>query len=334
MYHKDPAEQVQIDFSRCESNVAFLRKYLSIFLLILGNFDGVIATLNADEPQTPGQSQSSQSEDQSLKRISNGQISVGIKPESGGAIAWVAAEPGGKNLVNSHDRGRLIQQSYYGKDDGSLWNKQPWRWNPVQGGDWRGSSAKVIELSIKESSAYVKTLPKHWASGEDLRTTNMQQWIELDGPVAHVKYRFEQRSGEDHPAVHQELPAVFVQAELRNLVVYDGQSPWTDGPVTRSVPGWPNEHKKMTERWAAYVDGEDKGIGVYVPVALELTCYRFGSSEKAPGACSYFAPIRTFAITRDFDWQYDVFITVGTLDEIRSRFGQLHAKHKDQEILP
>ncbi len=270
---------------------------------------------------------------EAIKRISNDQITVGIKPASGGAIAWVSAAKG-RNLVNAHDRGRLIQQSYYGKRDGSLWNKKPWSWNPVQGGDWHGKSAEVLELSIKETSVYVKTLPKHWASGEDLRTTTMQQWIELDGPIAHVRYRFEQRGGEDHPPVHQELPAVFVEPDLRNLVLYDGASPWSGDKLSRSVPGWPNEQRKMTEHWAAYVDAQDYGIGVYVPVSSELTCYRYGASEKAAGACSYFAPLRTFAIKRDFDWEYDVFITVGSLEEIRQRFTQLHAKHGDKEVQP
>lgn len=32
----------------------------------------------------------------------------------------------------SYDCGRYIQQSYYGKEDGSNWNGTPWRWNPVQ----------------------------------------------------------------------------------------------------------------------------------------------------------------------------------------------------------
>ena len=307
--------------------MAFLRITLAIFLVILG-----AAAASAPSPAT-GQPPNEKA-DETVKRISNGQISVGLKPASGGAIAWVSAEPGGKNLVNAHDRGRLIQQSYYGKADGSLWNKKPWHWNPVQGGDWRGRSAQVLELSLKDSSGYVKTLPKHWASGEDLRTTTMQQWIDLDGPVAHIKYRFEQRGGEDHPAVHQELPAVFVDAELRNLVMYDGSQPWTDAPIARSVPGWPNEYKKMTEHWAAYVDAQDYGIGVYVPVSSELTCYRFGATEKSPGACSYFAPLRTFAIKRDFDWEYDVFVTVGSLKEIRERFVQLHGQYGEKEVRP
>ncbi len=221
MYHKAPADQVQIDFHLVELNVLFLRITAVVFLVILDPSGFVPSALSQGPTGSPSQKTNS---DESIQRISNGQISVGIKPASGGAIAWVASEPGGQNMVDAHDRGRLVQQSYYGKSDGSLWNKQPWRWNPVQGGDWRGNSARVLELSLKDSSAYIKTLPKHWASGEDLTTTTMQQWIELDGPVAHIRYQFQQRGGEDHPPTHQELPAVFLRPDLRNLVMYDGRN--------------------------------------------------------------------------------------------------------------
>lgn len=115
--------------------MAFLLISLRYFFLFLGRIGLLIWLLIAFKPPAVAQTANPNAKEATLKRISNGQISVGLKPETGGAIAWVAAEPGGKNLVNAHDRGRLIQQSYYGKADGSLWNKQSWRWNPVQGGD-------------------------------------------------------------------------------------------------------------------------------------------------------------------------------------------------------
>lgn len=39
--------------------------------------------------------------------------------------------------------------------------------------------------------------------------------------------------------------------------------------------------------------------------------------------CSYFAPIITKAITPGLVFEYDTFITVGTLEHIRSTFAQL-----------
>src|SRR6266540_399424 len=78
--------------------------------------------------------------------IDNGQLRLGVNRAWGAGIAWLS-ESDGRNLVNHWDHGRLIQQSYYGEKDGSLWNKTPWTWNPVQGGDWRGHPAKVLVVS-------------------------------------------------------------------------------------------------------------------------------------------------------------------------------------------
>ncbi len=255
--------------------------------------------------------------------IGNDQIRIGLKKESGGAIAWVSQGATGENLVDSYDRGRLIQQSYYGNADGSLWNKKPWRWNPVQGGDWHGTSAKVLEIEHTPASAYVKTLPKHWASGADVTTATMEQWITFEGPVARIKFRFEQKGGENHTEHEQEIPAVFLRPDLHWLVLYNGDKPWTDAELDRTKPGWPNERRKITEHWAAYVDDRDNGIGVYVPVSDHLTCYRFGKDEKARGSCSYFAPLIRFAIQADYVWEYEAFITIGSVKEIRERFKAL-----------
>ncbi|MCC6508437.1 MAG: hypothetical protein IT423_04975, partial [Pirellulaceae bacterium] len=137
-----------------------------------------------------------------------------------------------------------------------------------------------------------------------------------------------QQGGQDHTEQHQELPAVFVNPNLKTLVLYSGAAPWTGDMLSRSVPGWPNESRKMTEHWAAYVDDQDHGLGVYVPVSDSLTCYRYGRDERARDACSYFAPLGQFAIKADFRWQYDVYVTVGHIDQIRARFAKLAVEVK------
>ena len=86
--------------------------------------------------------------------IDNGRIKVGVKRASGAAIGWMSLSGSEKNLVNHFDRGRLIQQSYYGNADGSLWDKQPWNWNPVQGGHYKGQGAPVVELKLDERKLY------------------------------------------------------------------------------------------------------------------------------------------------------------------------------------
>jgi len=260
--------------------------------------------------------------------LDNGHIKVGVKKSSGAGIAWLSASGSERNLINHFDRGRLVQQSYYGKEDGSLWGKQPWRYNPVQGGDWRGKGAKVLELKAEKTSLYAKTLPRHWASGKELEETSMEQRIELKDDVVHIRYAFKYSGEETHPEHDHEIPAVFVQPDLNTLVLYDGEKPWSDGELHRSQPGWPNESRKMTEHWAAYIDKEDFGLGAYVPVADQLTCYRFGDGNAKKGACSYFAPLTKFAIKPGLEWEYDVYLTIGTSAEIRKRFVDIAAKAK------
>lgn len=261
-----------------------------------------------------------------LTFIENEQLKLGVKKSSGAGIAWISAAKSERNLVNHYDRGRLIQQSYYGAADDSLWNKQPWRYNPVQGGEWRGKGARVLDFRLEKSSLSAETLPKHWASGADLDETRMEQWITLQGDVAHVRYRFTYRGQEKHPVHDQEIPAVFLEPEYDTLVLYDGDKPWTGDKLSRSKPGWPNESRRMTESWAAYLDKNDYGLGVYVPVADRLTCYRFGDGDPKRGACSYFAPLTRFAIEPDLKWEYDLYITIGKIDDIRERFAALRKK--------
>ena len=89
----------------------------------------------------------------------------------------------------------------------------------------------------------------------------MEERITLDGRIARIHYTFRNTGpgATDHPATSQEMPAVFVDYALKNLVYYDGSSPWTGGPLRRDVPGWPNEERTRTEHWAAYVDDSDWG---------------------------------------------------------------------------
>jgi arylsulfatase A-like enzyme len=254
--------------------------------------------------------------------IDNGQIRLGVNTNWGAGIAWFSNSRG-PNLVNHHDTGRLIQQSYYGEKDGSFWNKQPWRWNPVQGGDWRGHPAKVLELRATANTLFAKSQARHWASGEDLPVL-FEESIGLTGRLAHVRFKMTYSGTNSHPRITHEIPAVFIAPQLDVLVLYDGTNAWKNDTLHRSNPGWPNESRKMTEHWAAYVDEKNWGLGVLVPIADKLTCYRFAAGQdEAKGACSYFAPLTEFAITPGMNFEYDVWLTIGYADKIRERFASV-----------
>ncbi len=256
--------------------------------------------------------------------LDNGQVRLGVKKSSGAGIAYLSLSGSDRNLLNHFDHGRLVQQSYYGKEDGTIWAKQPWRWNPVQGGDYKHGAAKVLELKSDKTTLYAKSMGRHWSGCVDLPEVTFEQWITLTGKVAHVRYKMTYTGKDTHPTHDQEVPAVFIEPDLHTLVTYTGTKPWTGDAFHISQPGWPNEYKNITENWAAYVDKENFGVGAYVPIASKITCYRYnaGATTKQ-GACSYFAPLIQMAITPGTVFEYDLYLTLGKPEEIRETFKKI-----------
>lgn len=269
--------------------------------------------------------------------IENGEIRLGADLASGGGIFYFSRVAPTRNVLNHADKGRFIQQSYYGDLDGTKWDGKPWRWNPVQGGNYQNIPATVLAKKVEPSSLYVKTRPRHWASGDDLRDVVMEEWLSLEGAVARLRFRFQYTGKRSFAPHHQELPAVFVDYGLNNLVFYAGPHPWTGGELEKMNPGFPNEYGKTTESWAAWVDDTGWGLGIYFPGSTEFTCYRYEGDGKAGPegmACSYVSPIQTWAVTPGLVYEYEVFITIGTIDEIRKTFHDLHQTGAGGEVVP
>lgn len=254
--------------------------------------------------------------------LENEHLKVGVLRSHGGAIGYLAARDAVTNTLNHYDHGRLIQQSYYGDEDGSRWADKPWRYNPVQGGNYLGSAATVVTFEAAKDLIHVQTIPRHWASGKSLDDCLMEQWVLLEGAIVKVRYRFTYNGQKAHAPRHQETPAVFVDPKLSTLVTYVGDRPWSNGALTRKRPGWPNEPIVMAEAWAAYVGDDGYGVGVYVPGVTEATAYRYQGGSGSD--CSYIAPLRTFSLTPGLAFEYVAYFTVGDVDTIRERFGQLH----------
>lgn len=244
-------------------------------------------------------------------------LKLGVDLGAGACIGWFStAQQPEKNLLDTYDRGRYVQQSYYGDDDGSDWNGKPWRYNPVQGGDWHGLPAKVIEFKAESATKlHAKTQPRHWANGKALDECVMEQWITLEGTLAHVKFRFAYNGTLTHKPHHQELPAFYVQPEFHTLVFCNG-TPWTNAPLIRQQPGEKNEYIKLTEPWVAWADKDDSAIGLLTGGRKQATCFRV----PGPAACSYVAPIETFALTPGLVFEHEVWIGAGRVGELRERF--------------
>jgi hypothetical protein len=271
--------------------------------------------------------------------ITKGNVKVGFDMNMGGAISSILLADGAyanQNLVNNWDQGRLVQQSYYGDPDGSTWNGNAWTWNPVQGGDhtWAPGAALVNKSTV--SNAFTgpgafkcDTNPRHWATGELLMDTLMSQTISIEGNVITCEFKLKYTGTKSHTARDQELPALFFWNKLRTLVGYTGDKPWTNDPITEAMrlnpaaPTAPISPPRMivSENWAAYVDQNNWGVGVYFPHASMLVYYVVVVPENPDESnCSYLAPVdNTIAITPGLEHKYVVYLIIDTLENIRSK---------------
>ena len=277
-----------------------------------------------------------------VRFIDNGVIRVGFDMAKGGGISHLymvdkSAPHQGVNLGNNYDHGRLIQQSYYGDPDGSVWHmtteERPWRWNAVQGGDYKGSAARVDKVKQTKTTFQATTTPRHWVTAGLLEDTKMTQTVvlEKDVPVARLHYTMEYTGKVSHKLYDQELPAMFFWVRLRRLVTYTGTSPFKDQPVkTIEPPIRPEpvpDHIEATEHWAAYVDESGWGIGVYFPHATQLGYYVVNNEQNPePSNCAYMAPIKQLSITSPFKFEYDAYFIVGKVEDIRKKVYALHNK--------
>lgn len=298
------------------------------------------ASLLADDPQIQP--------DAKLVTVANDHVRIGIDLNVGGAIAWLSdakREPK-RNLVNVHDPGRYIQQSYYAgpKPFGEphpAW--KDWPWNPIGAGDVYGNKATVLAHRSDDNAntLYVKTRPMQWALDNVPGDCTFETWIKLDGPVAHVRCRLTNARKDKtvYPARHQELPAVYPIAALGKLVTYNGDRPFTGARVSEiKGPGNPWTGFGATEHWAACIDNTNRGVGVIHPgVERFLGGYHRPAGVEGNGAMSdptgYIAPIRSVAIKHDTVFEYEYQLVLGTLKEIRARVYRDHEQRDDDEQL-
>jgi hypothetical protein len=265
--------------------------------------------------------------------LENGQLRLGIDLSTGGGVFYFS-DSDGENFLSSQTKARYMQQSYYGAVDGTVWKGKQWVWNPVQGRAVASSNLKVLTFKKSPEAIYVKSIPVHWATGTSMSDCIMEQWIVLKARIAHIRYKFTYTGSVNHPIKWQEMPSIFLDPKYSRLSFYSGKSPWSNGELESFIPGWPNKTFGLTESWAAYLDREGVGLGVMVPRIKSLTAYRYVAKKNLGDNsedCSYFAPMKKIAIKKGVAIMYDVFLTVGKVEDIRKRFSELHQNTKLEE---
>ncbi len=306
-----------------------IRIHLTAILLLVGFIHATAA-----ERQKPKRVWPEKGKETALY-INNGKIQIGVDPERGGAIFHFSDAKRKSNILNHADEGRFVQQSYYGNADGSTWWDRPWCWNPIQGGGSKGRKARILKKEQNATRLHIITEPVLWASNDPAPECLMEEDIRLEGKIAHITYTFRNTgdNARDHDERHQEVPAVFIDWDYPYFVYYDGKRPWSNDTLRKYIPkllanAAAGESANLAESWAAYVNSQDQGIGVYTPNSKFCTLYRFGTGPGGPesGSCSYFAPLVSMAIKKGMTYSYDVYLTIGTVRQIRNRFYQIHSR--------
>jgi len=122
----------------------------------------------------------------------------------------------------------------------------------------------------------------------------------------------------------------FFDGSLPNSVSYEGSQPWTNGALTSFLPdacfGTGTRTINNPENWAAYADITKWGIGVYKPgTASFVACLHSGDSGPTGFGASYISTGDHYAFSPGSIYEYDIYLTIGTIDEIRSTFYDIHS---------
>lgn len=281
-----------------------------------------------------------------MSYLDNGTIKIGVDLNLGGAITYLSLADREANVVNNWDWGRQIQMSHYsgptpfevpGKQPARAWAK--FGWNPVQAGDHFGHASKVVESSNDEKELFIKCVPMQWSFADVPSECRYETRITLKGNTAKVRCKLiaSRQDNTLYPAQAQECPAIYVNSDYYRLMTYNGEEPFTGKATSRiskrvkKGDDFPWARFHATEHWAAQVNDDGFGLGVYQP-----GCVKFlggfsgkprqgGTKEPSTG---YIAPLRHEMLDHNIEFAYEYMLILGQLNDIRKQAYELHGDAK------
>ena len=273
--------------------------------------------------------------------IENDHYILGVDLSMGGGISRLEDKKCPRddigNLLNHHDTGRLIQQSYYGVSshpdyENGSYNGNVWPYNPVQGGDLHNNCSKIVAVEYTDTAITVVSRPLDWAL-DNVPTyayytntyTMLDELVRVDNTVIDF-------SGFPNPSHSQELPAFYTISALGNFVYYGGEQPWTGDSLTyqKKLKFWggnPDGSFSLSpdnsECWCAWVDEKDYGVGLYTPNVEMLVAGRYrynGDTRSNADPTNYVAPVAYLALRSYEPISYSYLIGAGTVEQLREAF--------------
>jgi hypothetical protein len=268
--------------------------------------------------------------------IENEQLKLGIDTSMGGAITYLEIKRYGENMVNDFDLGRQVQISFFGGPNPFIPSptKQPHErwvrigWNPIQAGDVFGHGSRITELHVGKDSVLVRCIPMHWPLENVPGQCIYESRIRLAGNKVFATARILNRR-EDHtqyPARSSEFPAIYTNGTYYRLFTYTGEKPFTSDTLTRIPKRWvePGEFPwtrfQATENWAALVNYDNVGMGVYSPVTQRFLGGFTGTEGEGSTfdiPCGYICPIGFEVLDHNIEYEYSYVLVTGELEQIR-----------------
>lgn len=266
--------------------------------------------------------------------------------------SWTYNTSSNVNLINAHDTGRLVQQSYYGTGsypyEPGMYGEAVWNYNPVQGGNLYNEASKIVDLKVTDNEIYIKCRPLDWAKEAQYITPSyMEAWYTLENGLMRATCRFVDYSGYPSVTTTQELPAFYCVEPLNDFVYYTGGEAWSDSNTKTTLTDlgfWgtaTDQDFQCNENWAAFKGDDDDSfaIGIYCPgQTLFHTGVYYGGdgatrcSTTTPATedpTSYIGVVDTLHFQSYNPISYCYYISTGDVDTIRGNFKTIAQQESD-----
>jgi hypothetical protein len=307
-------------------------KFVSVFIVSLLMW---VAALHAETNET------------GKLTLDNGRIKVGIDSGKGASIAWLSGACYSENIINTHDPGRMIQQSYYaGKSlnrqaEGQSTRWSPWTWNPIQGGGVASWARATVAKRLEDGTLYSETIPKLWDMPNEEAAALMRQWIRFEPEMPEVVVvRCDlicQRDENDRwgpvRALHQEMPACYFTRNFSVMKSYLEDGQWR---TEEQKPGPPWGRANPPRKAMAFFNSQGYGVAVFSPASDQH--WNFGphgggaSSDSAAGPCMHMAPIGLARIGPKSVFRYRYWMVLGAEAELAKRLDALWERYSGEKM--
>lgn len=259
-------------------------------------------------------------------------VRIALQTNWGGSVVEFSLN--GTNFVNEHDTGREIQLGLW--DNGNL--PCPC-WNPTQGGDQYDNGAPTIAQTVTSSSLYTKAQALEWYPAlygggptqpiaADIMIEQTVTPVSISNRAFHLQYKITHLGSDLHTNATQQIPVMYTNDGVNQIVYYGGTAPWTNGGTTQTeitTEQTPNFY--TPEQWGSLVDAQNQGVTLYVPSSYPWSYGAYfpnGGSGPMGNTTVDFAPIVTMTFTPNLIIESDAYVIVGDPQTARGVIYELH----------